>query len=72
MKSEIPMNEVENTKRVLAGEDPLITSFWCRFDLHRWTQWSDPFRDDSTYKWWVKRKCASCNKQVWKQWQKTG
>lgn len=31
--------EKENTFRVLRDQEPLVTSFWCKFGLHRWTKW---------------------------------
>lgn len=35
------MNEQNNTFNKLSGKPLLSTSFWCRFGIHNWEQWSD-------------------------------
>jgi len=57
------MNEQENTFRILTEEPLLVTSFWCRFGLHKWTKYSEPeVIRRAVYKLTVQRRmCASCN-----------
>ena len=31
--------EKENTYRQLKGEEPIVTSRWCNWGFHKWTQW---------------------------------
>lgn len=54
------MNEKQNTFRRLAEEPLLMKSMWCRFNVHNWTMWGEPYRvgsrDIQT------RHCANCNK----------
>ena len=53
------MNEKTNTARILAGQKPLITSFWCKFGWHNWTQWSKSF--DSDTQTLQDSYCINCN-----------
>lgn len=66
------MNEAENTFRALKDEAPLITRFWCRFNRHRWTKYTDLTEEKrGIYLYGVqKRHCAGCGlyeeKIIWK------
>ena len=55
------MNEKTNTMRLLAGQNPLITSIWCRFGWHNWTQWSETFIESKSC--YQDSFCAHCNKR---------
>jgi len=56
------MNEVENTARILKGQDLLVTSFWCRFGWHSWTKWGTPYQVDKRSDKFVQSKsCSHCN-----------
>lgn len=52
----------ENTFRALANK-PLIADRWrCRFGWHRWSQWSDPKRDQVIPGWNQSKFCVDCNR----------
>lgn len=56
--------EKENTFRALRDEDLIVTSFWCRFGIHRWTKWREPtLLVKDGYRKFMKqeRRCAHCN-----------
>lgn len=59
------MNEKENTIRILRDETLLVTSFWCKFKIHKWTKWnkattkSDVFGKTFIFQ---ERTCASCGR----------
>lgn len=56
------MNEAENTFRVLADEPPIVTSFWCRFGIHTWEQWSNQYQPNAARKIFMQHKgCIHCN-----------
>ena len=57
------MNEQENTFRRLTEEPLLVTSFWCRFGLHKWTKYKEPevVRQGPYKLISQERRCASCN-----------
>lgn len=59
------MNEKTNTMRILAGAEPLITSIWCKFGIHTWTQWSPSFIDGKNC--YQDAYCAHCNKRKARQ-----
>ena len=56
--------EEENTFRILKDLAPAVTSFWCRFGWHSWTQWSAPveLRGGHTDKFRLNRYCIYCHK----------
>lgn len=59
------MNEVENTARALKDQDPLVTSFWCRFGWHTWTKWGKPYQPDKHRDVNIQSKvCTHCNKHM--------
>lgn len=62
--------EKENTFRALKDEPLLVTSFFCRFGIHKWTKYGDPVGSPGLvyrvgmgyYRVMYQRKaCASCN-----------
>ena len=61
--------EKENVFRTLRDEELLVTSFWCRFGIHKWTKFKDPERiKEGIWEYTVqKRSCASCNIHARKQ-----
>ena len=65
------MNEKVNTWRALQDLPPAVSSFWCRFNWHTWTKWSDPVT--SNYSPYTKqvRYCIHCNTVETKKWQST-
>lgn len=61
------MNEARNTFNAIAGRQTVVTSFWCRFGIHRWQKWSDCKEVNkpgySTLHEHIQdRYCDSCNK----------
>jgi hypothetical protein len=52
--------EKENLVRIL-GDKPQLeeTPFWCRYGLHRWQKWSDPYQKSIYIK--QSRHCDTCN-----------
>lgn len=56
-------SEEENTFRALKGENLLVTSFWCRLGLHRWTKWEVVLdREGWGNSYVIQRKtCVHCN-----------
>ena len=55
------MNEKENTARILGDKPELVTGFWCRFGMHRWTKWGKPYQPNkNTDKYIQTRECAHC------------
>lgn len=56
------MNETENTARILSDKAELVTGFWCRFGLHSWTKWCQPYQPNpKDAKYLQTRQCAHCN-----------
>ena len=58
--------EHENTVRALKDESPLVNSVWCRFGIHRWTQWNKgqwiKDKDYSSIQHYVlNKRCVHCN-----------
>jgi hypothetical protein len=55
--------EEENTFRVLKDEDPIVTSMWCWWGLHKWTKWDNSNQSrDYRDSWVIQRKtCVHCN-----------
>ena len=54
--------EKENTFRALKDEALLVTSVLCRFNWHRWEQWSVPYIPKNGNSNVQHRYCACCNK----------
>lgn len=54
--------EKENTFRALKDEPLIVTSFLCRFNLHRWTQWSKPYIPKNGNRNIQTSECVHCNK----------
>ena len=63
------MNEKINTWRKLQELPPAVTSFWCRFNLHTWTKWSDPVNPSHSIWCTQTRYCVHCNSISYKRWQ---
>lgn len=63
------MNEKLNTYRALKDLPPAETSFWCRFNIHNWTKWSDI--EHKSHSMWAtqNRWCVHCNTFEQKKWQ---
>ena len=61
------MNEKINTWRSLQDLPPIVTSFWCRFNWHTWTKWSEVERKSM----WARqhRYCIHCNSVDQKKWE---
>lgn len=55
-------NEKENTFRVLKDLPLLITSRWCSFGIHNYTQWSQPYVPKNGQYNYQHAYCACCNK----------
>jgi len=56
------MNESRNTFNRLTDRPLLVTSFWCKFGIHKWQKWSEPFKENSLSLYsYQKRFCDSCN-----------
>lgn len=56
------MNEAENTFRILQEQKPLVTGFWCRFGIHKWTKWGNPYQPNKNGDKYIQNKvCAHCN-----------
>lgn len=54
--------EEENTYRALRDEQPLITSRWCSFGIHKWEKWSKPYQHDKSKATLIQHSyCACCN-----------
>jgi hypothetical protein len=55
--------EKENVFRTLREEPLLATSFWCRFNWHRWTKYREPEVTLIKYDKYItqERRCACCN-----------
>jgi hypothetical protein len=62
------MNEKINTWRTLQDLPPAVTSFWCRFNRHTWTKWSDPVTPQHSLYASQTRVCIHCNTQDYKKW----
>jgi hypothetical protein len=62
------MNEKTNTWRALQELPPAVTSFWCRFNLHSWTKWSEPVSPGHSAFTRQHRYCIHCNTQDRKKW----
>ena len=62
------MNESTNTWRALQELPPAVTSFWCRFNLHTWTKWSNPVQQSHSIFVSQTRCCIHCNSQDYKRW----
>ena len=61
------MNRKENTFRILAEKPLLITSIWCYFGFHSWTQWQDDAKDPEfsfSTRNYQSKTCAHCNKRI--------
>lgn len=56
------MNEKLNTWRKLQDLPLAVTSFWCRFNLHTWTKWSEPIDPNRSIFIIQTRSCVHCNK----------
>ena len=54
--------ENENILRTLADKPLLVTKVWCKFGLHRWTQWSGIKNTQTSKRSYQERSCAWCNK----------
>ncbi len=63
------MNEKINTWRTLQELPPAVTSFWCRFNWHIWTKWSDPASPTHSIFTTQVRYCIHCNSVDHKKWQ---
>ena len=59
------MNNKENTFRQLSDKPLLITSAWCYFGFHSWTQWATHIKESefSTRIYQIKT-CVHCNKSI--------
>lgn len=56
------MNETENTARILKDEPQLVTGFWCRFGIHKWTKWGKPYQPNKNSDKYIQtRNCDHCN-----------
>lgn len=60
--------EEENTFRALKDEPLLMTSFWCKFGIHRWTKYTDPVKVGLKYRYSSyylilrqEKRCVHCN-----------
>jgi hypothetical protein len=64
--------EKENTFRALRDEPLLMTSVFCRFGIHKWTKYQDPYKAGTKYRpsaipggyygvYLQHRSCVNCN-----------
>ena len=53
----------ENTFRILKDEEPIVTSRWCSFGIHKWTKWDNTNRRENYREAWVvqTKTCVHCN-----------
>ena len=53
----------ENTFRILKDEEPIVTSRWCWFGIHKWTKWDNTNRNENYRDAWVVqiKTCVHCN-----------
>ena len=60
------MNEKENTFRILAEKPVLITSIWCYFGIHSWSQWIDDTvtSEFTSNRYYQFKHCRHCNKKI--------
>jgi len=65
--------EKENTFRALKDEPLLMTSFWCKFGIHKWTRYTEPTKLGTRYRVGMftptgyyhimsqEKRCVNCN-----------
>jgi hypothetical protein len=53
--------EKENTFRAIGDKPLIVTSWLCRFGIHRWEQWSDPYIPKNGQSNIQTRACIHCN-----------